>query len=281
MRRIKEVPDGLWVKCPSCGQMLYRKELVSSLHVCSRCSHHLRLGAAERIAITTDPDSFCEQDRELASSDPLGFPGYRERLARDQQSTGLPEAMIWGSARIGGIEVSLGVMDFGFLGASMGWVVGEKVARAAEYAERRGLPLVIFATSGGARMHEGIVSLQQMAKTAAAIARLHEARLPYISVVTDPTTAGVLASFASLGDCIIAEPGGRYAFAGPRVVQQAYRITPAPDAYTGEFLLEHGMADLVAPRREMRSTLISLLSHLRDRWPAAPVAPQPMEGEGR
>jgi len=259
---VDEIPDGLWGKCTKCGAMLYQRELERDLRVCKHCGFHFRLGARDRIAITADPDTFVEHDAALAPANPLAFPQYEEKLARDQGKTGLLDAFIWGECALAGVPVAMGASDSGFLMASMGSVLGEKVARAMEFAAASRVPLILFSASGGARMQEGIISLMQMAKTAAAVHRLGEARVPYLSVLTDPTTAGVWASYASLGDVIAAEPGARVLFAGPRVIEQSLKIKLAGGAHTSEFQLEHGMVDLIVPRREMRATLERLLGYL-------------------
>jgi len=257
--KLDEVPDGLWVKCPGCGTMLYRKELEKDLFVCKRCAHHFRLDAHERIGLMADPESFREFDRELAPTNPLGFPGYDERLAETQQQTGLRDAFVWGEALVGSIPVVVGCSDHRFMMASMGSVVGEKVARAFERGREARLPVVLFSCSGGARMHEGLLSLMQMAKTAAAARRLAQEGLPYISVLTDPVTAGVLASYAFLGDIMIAEQGALVGFAGPRVIEQSLKIKLPPGTHTAEFQLHHGMLDMVLHRRELQPTIVRLL----------------------
>jgi len=260
--KVDAVPEGLWQKCPRCAVLLYQRDLERDLKVCRRCGHHLRLPATERIAITADEDTFVEMDADLRPADPLQFPEYPDKLARDQEKTGLSDAFIWGKCAIGGAAAAIGAADSGFLMGSMGCVVGEKVARMMECAADEKLPAVVFNASGGARMQEGILSLMQMAKTAAAAQRLSAAKRPYISVLTDPTTAGVLASFASLGDIIIAEPEALVGFAGRRVIEQGLRVRVDPRSQTAEFHLEHGLIDLIVPRREMRSTLAWLLKHL-------------------
>lgn len=251
-----------WVQCAKCRKILFRPDFERALRVCPHCGHHHRLGARERIHITVDPDSFRETDTELRSSDPLGFPEYADKLRKGAAATGENEAIITGIATIGGYEVVIGAMDFGFMGGSMGSVVGEKVARSFERGAERGLPVVMFCASGGARMQEGLLSLMQMAKTTAAVGKLQRARLPYIAVFTDPTMAGVLASFASLADIIIAEPGALVGFAGQRVAAQASVGKTPPNFQTAEFQHEHGMIDLIVPRRQIRPTLIYLLEML-------------------
>jgi acetyl-CoA carboxylase carboxyl transferase subunit beta len=253
------VPDGLWTKCPKCSEILFTKELEKNLRVCNKCGSHYKLGAAERIAITVDEGSFDEFATELRPTDPLGFPEYQSKLDKGRKTSGLEEGIVVGAATIAGIPVVIGVADFSFIGASMGSVYGEKMVRAAEYAVAERMPLILFCSSGGARMQEGIISLMQMAKTSAAVGRLAEAGLPYITVLVDPCTAGVHASFASLGDVIIAEPGALIGFAGARVAQQAGVINTPPNFQRAEFQLEHGMIDIVVPRKELRQTLTRTL----------------------
>ena len=252
-------PDGLWSKCPQCGNMLYQPELHDELYVCRHCGHHRRLTARERIAITADDGSFRERDAEMRSSDPLGFPGYREKLREDQENTGLRDCLVWGECAVEGLPVALAVMDFGFRGGSMGAVVGEKFARAAELALARRIPLLVFACSGGARMQEGIVSLLQMAKTAAVVGALNRAGIPFIVVYTDPLTAGVFASFASVADIAVAEQKALVGFAGPRVIERAFKIKLPPGSHTAEFQYEHGMVDMVVSRRQLRPLLVRIL----------------------
>lgn len=248
-----------WVQCAKCKKILFRSDFERALKVCSYCGHHHRLRARERIALTTDPETFVEMDAELVADDPLAFPDYPDKLAKGRQATGEQEAIITGKAQIGGIPVVLGVMDFAFMGGSMGSVVGEKVVRCFERAVEERLPVVMFCASGGARMQEGLISLMQMAKTTAAVARHHQAQLPYLAVFTDPTMAGVLASFASLADVILAEPGALVGFAGQRVAAQASVGKTPANFQTAEFQYEHGMIDLIVPRRQIRPTLIYLL----------------------
>lgn len=256
---LAEIPEHLWDKCPQCQKLVYLRELEANLKVCPHCQHHYRLTAWERLAITVDEESFEEYDAHLLPADPLRFPGYREKVLQDRKQTGLNDAIVTGAARIGGHPVLIGVMDFRFRGASMGSVVGEKVTRQMERAIEQQKPLILFCTSGGARMHEGLFSLMQMAKTAAAAARLHQAGVPYFAVFTDPTTAGVLASYASLADVILAEPGALIGFTGARVIEQNLRIKLPPEFQKAEFQQEHGMVDLVVPRSQIRDTLILLL----------------------
>lgn len=252
-------PAGLWTKCPQCGEMLYQPELKDELYVCRHCGHHRRLSARERIAITADDGSFEEQDAELRSSDPLGFPGYREKLEEDEARTGLRDTLVWGECTVDGMPAALVVMDFSFRGGSMGAVVGEKLARAADRAIAKRMPLLVFACSGGARMQEGIVSLLQMAKTTAVVGELKRRRIPYIVVYTDPTTAGVFASFASVADITLAESQALVGFAGPRVIEKAFKVKLPPGSHTAEFQYQHGMVDMVVARRQLRPLLARIL----------------------
>jgi acetyl-CoA carboxylase carboxyl transferase subunit beta len=268
--RQSKVPEGLWVKCDSCRQILYNKELARNLKVCPKCGFHFRLSAPERLRMLFDDEKYVELDSELRSSDPLKFRDskrYRDRLKQSEENVGPSEAIVTASGTMGGIPVVIGAMEFFFLGGSMGSVVGEKVARAAERSRRERRPLVLVSTSGGARMQEGILSLMQMGKIAAALGRLSEARVPYISVLADPTTGGVTASYAMLGDLNVAEPNALIGFAGPRVIEQTIRQTLPEGFQRSEFLLEHGMVDLIVPRPEMKATLVRCLRLL---WDGAP-----------
>ncbi|HZT41268.1 MAG TPA: acetyl-CoA carboxylase, carboxyltransferase subunit beta [Chthonomonadaceae bacterium] len=256
----KTVPDGMWSKCPHCAEIMFARDVERNLSVCPKCDYHHRLSATERLALTVDEGSFEEMDAHLASCDPLSFPDYTEKLERDRARTGLEEGLITGRARIEGQAIVIGIADFGFMGGSMGSVVGEKLARAMETGEKERLPVVLFTASGGARMQEGLISLMQMAKTSAAVARLDRAAVPYIVVLTHPTTGGVYASFASLGDIILAEPGATIAFAGRRVGNQDMGIKLPDDFQTSEFQFRSGMIDRVVPRKEMRPTLGKLLA---------------------
>ncbi len=264
-RRPSKVPEGLWVKCESCQQILYNKELARNFKICPKCGYHFRLSAPERLRMLFDDEKYVELDGELRSADPLRFRDskrYRDRLKHYQETVGTSDAVVVGSGTMGGLPVIIGAMEFLFLGGSMGSVVGEKVTRAAERCLRERRPLVIVATSGGARMQEGILSLMQMAKISAALARLSEVSLPYISVMADPTTGGVTASFAMLGDLNIAEPNALIGFAGPRVIEQTIRQTLPEGFQRSEFLLEHGMLDFVVERPEMKKTLVRCLKLL-------------------
>lgn len=255
----RDMPAGLWVKCARCGAAVYHRDLERNLKVCPKCGWHHRLGAEERLSITLDEHSFEEMDAGLASGDPLRFDGYSEKLSAARASTGNPDAAVVGIGSIEGRRTAVGALDFAFMGGSMGSVVGEKIARVAERALADRLPLVIFSASGGARMQEGALSLMQLAKTSAAVGRLHEAHLPYVSVMCDPTTGGVTASFAFQGDIIIAEPGALIGFAGRRVIEQTIRRKLPERFQTAEFCLEHGLIDMVVPRSELRGVLGRLL----------------------
>jgi len=266
------VPEGLWVKCPGCAQAIYNKDLVTTLNVCPKCGHHFRLGATERLRMLFDGE-WTEYDKDLVSTDPLAFTDtkpYRSRLKAGLEGTGLKDAVITASGAIDGIETMVASMEYEFIGGSMGVVVGEKIARAIERAIAARLPVVIVCCSGGARMMEGALSLMQMAKICAALARLDRERLPYIAVLTDPTTGGVTASFAMLGDLNIAEPRALIGFAGPRVIEQTIKQKLPEGFQRSEFLLEKGMLDLVVDRREMKATIASALRFMG----AGPRAPQ-------
>lgn len=260
--RKKEIPEGLWVKCPKCSTMLYDKELDENLKVCAHCHHHFPIGARERIHSLVETCSFEEIDSAMTSRDPLQFPSYPEKVAAYQKSTGFKDAVITGTGRIGDHKVALGVMDFSFLGGSMGAVVGEKLTRLIELGTAKSLPVIIISTSGGARMYEGMFSLMQMAKTCGALAYHAKAKLPYVSILTHPTYAGVMASFASVGDLILSEPGAMIGFAGPRVIKDTTQSELPPGFQTAEFLLDHGLIDATVPRREMKDRLIYYLDFM-------------------
>ena len=263
--KTREMPSGLWTKCPSCGEVSHNLALSENLQVCSKCDHHFNLGSRERIASLVDPDSFEEHDAAMTSVDPLGFKGvttYADRLVSYKQKTGLVDAVTTGAAAIHGHRVGLGVMDFNFLAATMGSVVGEKITRIIEFATASKLPVILVCASGGARMYEGMLSLMQMAKTSGALALHAQANLPYISVLTNPTTAGVMASYASLGDIIMAEPKAMIGFAGPRVIRETTHQTLPADFQTAEFLEKHGLIALIVHRAKMRATLGNLLGYL-------------------
>jgi len=262
-RKKVQIAEGLWVKCDSCKEIVYRAEVDRAGRVCPRCKYPFRISARERVASLLDPDSFEERDAGLTSRDPLEFKDtkrYVDRVKAAKKSTGLDEAVITGMGRIGGHPVVLAVFEFGFLGGSMASVVGEKLTRAIELAVQKRAPLIIVSASGGARMQEGILSLMQMAKTSAALHRLAEERVPYISLLTDPTTGGVTASFAMLGDLVLAEPRALIGFAGPRVIAETIR-QPLPEGFQrSEFLLEHGQLDMVVERRDLRETLRRIIA---------------------
>ncbi len=260
--RKRDIPEGLWTKCPKCATMLYDKELDANLKVCAKCGHHFAIGSRERINALVETCSFEEMDAGMTSVDVLKFTGvatYTSKLEAYRKSTGLKDAVITGIGIVGAQRVALGVMDFNFLGGSMGSVVGEKLTRLIETGTDKGLPVVIISTSGGARMYEGMFSLMQMAKTSAALAYHARNRLPYISVLTHPTTAGVMASYASLGDLIIAEPCAMIGFAGPRVIKDTTQAELPPGFQTAEFLLDHGLIDAIVPRKELKAALCSYL----------------------
>ena len=268
--RKKEIPKGLYTKDPLSGEILYNKEIEDNLMVVPKSGHHFPIGARQRIAQLFDPGTWAEMDAEIRSSDPLEFVDsqpYPERLKRYQRDSGLPEAVVTGTGAIHGIPVSVAVMDFRFCGGAMGAAAGEKITRAIEAALRQGIPCIIFSASGGARMQEGIFSLMQMAKTSAALGRLAAAKLPFISVLTHPTMGGVTASFATLGDVILAEPGALIGFAGARVIRDTTKQTLPAGFQTAEFLLKRGLIDQVVSRLELRDRLGDLLKvlHVRRR----------------
>ncbi len=259
------MPEGLWIKCNNCGEIIYKKEVVRNLNVCPKCNYHFRISAQERIGLLADKGTFIEYDAGMEASDPLNFKDskrYKDRVKDAQKSSGLKDAFISGEASVKGINVMLGVFDFSFMGGSMGSVVGEKATRTIEKGIEKEVPVIIVSSSGGARMQEGILSLMQMAKTSAALARLRDARLPFISILTDPTTGGVTASFAMLGDIIIAEPKALICFAGPRVIEQTIRQKLPEGFQRSEYLLEHGMVDLIVERKDMKETISNILSML-------------------
>jgi acetyl-CoA carboxylase carboxyl transferase subunit beta len=265
--RKRDIPEGLWTKCPKCESMVFDKELDENLKVCPKCQYHFRIGARERVHSLVETCSFEEMDADMTSLDVLQFTGaatYKEKLQAYQQTTTLKDAVITGIGKIGEFRVALGVMDFSFLGGSMGSVVGEKLARLIEAGTDRGLPVIIISGSGGARMYEGLFSLMQMAKTCGALAYHARNKLPYISVLTDPTTAGVMASFASVGDIILAEPGAMIGFAGPRVIKDTTQAELPPGFQTSEFLLERGLIDAIVARKELKQRLACYLDFLTD-----------------
>lgn len=265
----RDMPEGLWTKCPSCNESLYEASLAKNQRVCTNCNHHFTQSAPERIESICDEGSFEEIDGNLDSVNALGFKGYLDKVKAYQEKTGLGEAVVTGRATIEGQPVLLAIMDFRFLGASMGSVVGEKITRAIELATKEHKPVIVFSASGGARMHEGILSLMQMAKTSGALARHSQAGLGYISVLTHPTTGGVTASYATLGDVILAEPKCMIGFAGPRVVKETTHADLPPGFQTAEFMMEHGLVDVIVHRKDMRSTLGKLVGYMSARKAAA------------
>ena len=271
--KASRVPEGLWVKCPDCDQIIYNKDLVTTLNVCPKCAYHFKINATERLRILFDGE-WTEFDKTLTSTDPLQFTDtkpYRTRLKASKEATGLNDAVIVAEGQIDGIRTIAAAMEYEFIGGSMGVVVGEKITRAIERAIERRLPVVIVCCSGGARMMEGARSLMQMAKICGALARLDTARLPYIAVLTDPTTGGVTASFAMLGDLNIAEPKAQIGFAGPRVIEQTIRQKLPEGFQRSEFLLEKGMLDLVIDRRDLKAAIASALRFMLPAPAAAPV----------
>ena len=261
----RDIPEGIWVKCTRCNEILLSKELDKNCKVCLKCGFHFRLNAYERIKMTLDEGSFQEINRDVFPVNPFNLADYDSKLASARKSSGLNEAVVTGEGAIEGFPVVIVVMDANYMMGSMGCVVGEKITRATEHAVASRRPLIIFSASGGARMQEGILSLMQMAKTVAALARLGEAGLLYVSVLTDPTTGGVSASFAALGDVIVAEPGALISFAGPRVIEQTIRQKLPEGHQRAEFLKQHGFVDMVVARPQMKGTLVKLLElHLRE-----------------
>ena len=260
-----QIPEDLWIKCARCSELIYSRELDRNHQVCPKCSYHFRLRARERIAHLVDHGSFVELHGTVLPEDPLGFADgagpYARKLEQTQEKSGEPEALIVGGATIEGVPVALAVSDFEFLGASMGSVFGEKLVRAIEWSAERGTPLVTISSSGGARMHEGLFSLMQMAKTVAALAKLGRAGVPHIAVLVDPCYGGVTASYATVADVVLAEPGALIGFAGPRVIEQITRQKLPEGFQTAEFLLEHGMIDMIVPRADLTTTLATLVRH--------------------
>jgi acetyl-CoA carboxylase carboxyl transferase subunit beta len=276
--KTSKIPEGLWVKCPSCNQALYNKDLAANLHVCPKCTHHFRISAADRLRMLFDDGVWTEHDRDLVSTDPLRFVDtkpYAARLRASIEATGVKDAVVVASGAIEGQRAVVAAMEYAFIGGSMGVVVGERITRGIERALAERMPVVIVSCSGGARMMEGALSLMQMAKVSAALARLDRAGLPYIAVLTDPTTGGVTASFAMLGDLNIAEPRALIGFAGPRVIEQTIRQKLPEGFQRSEFLLEHGMIDMVVDRRELKATIARALRFMAPA-PALPIpTPEP------
>ena len=269
--RKREIPDGLWLKCPSCNEIIFKQELEANSKVCPKCGFHFQMNRDERRDLLIDAGTFEEWDEELYSVDTLKFTGvgsYESKLTGNMKKTGYRDAILTGKGRMGEHSVALGIMDFSFLGASMGAVVGEKITLLIEKGTAQGLPVIVCCASGGARMYEGLYSLMQMAKTSGALARHADAGLPYIALLTHPTMAGVMASFATLGDVIIAEPGALIGFAGPRVIKETTQQDLPEGFQRSEFLLEHGLIDQVVHRQELKHNLIQVLDYLQPR-PAA------------
>lgn len=264
--RKSTMPEGLWIKCDGCTQMVYRSEFEANLQVCPQCGYHHRIGALARLEMTVDAESFEERHDNIETMDPLGFTvgkvSYLDKIALAREKTGLDEALIAGRAAIEGEATIIGAMDFGFRGGSLGSVVGEKFCRMAEDAIRERLPLVVFCASGGARMEEGILSLMQMAKTSGAVGEMNHAGVPYVSVLCDPTSGGVFASFASLGDVVLAEPGAYVGFAGTRLIEGALKVKTPEGFQRAEYQYENGFVDMIVKRTEMRSTLAKLIRYL-------------------
>jgi acetyl-CoA carboxylase carboxyl transferase subunit beta len=262
----KKIPDGLWEKCPGCEKTVFKRLIEERLDTCPECNHHFKMGALRRIASLIDDGTWQEWDAGMTSADPLRFVDgktYPERIAQQQAKTGLKDAVLTGRGRLAGIDVGLGVMDFSFNGGSMGSVVGEKLTRQFERCLEARIPAIVISASGGARMQEGAISLMQMAKTSAALARLREARVPFISILTNPTMAGVMASYASLGDVIIAEPKAMIGFTGARVIQETIK-QELPDGFqTSEFVLQHGQVDLIVERQDLKTELARILTYLK------------------
>ncbi len=264
----RDVPDGLWMKCPSCGEIVYKEEVTANLEVCTKCNHHFTLARQERIDLLSDEGSFEEWAGGIKSVDTLGFTGkqsYIDKLEANQKKSGWDDAVTVGGCKLGRRDIGLGVMDFSFLGASMGSVVGERITYLIERCTAEKRPVLLSCASGGARMYEGLLSLMQMAKTSAALARHAEAGLPYIPILTHPTMAGVMASFATLGDLIVAEPGALIGFAGPRVIKETTQQDLPEGFQRSEFLQEHGLIDMVVPRSELRDRMILVLEYLCDK----------------
>jgi acetyl-CoA carboxylase carboxyl transferase subunit beta len=261
----KDIPDGMWIKCDSCGEIIHRSQLEQQFFTCVKCDHHFRITSLQYIAILLDPDTFKELDRKMRSTDPIGFKDtkpYKDRIKESMRKSGLMDAVRTGTGKINGMPVVVAVMDFGFIGGSMGSVVGEKIARAAEKALKSKAPLIVISSSGGARMMEGALSLMQLAKTSGRLAQLSDAGIPYLSVMTDPTTGGVTASYAMLGDVNLAEPAALIGFAGPRVIKQTIGKDLPEGFQRSEFQMEHGFVDTVVHRKDMKETITKILRYL-------------------
>jgi acetyl-CoA carboxylase carboxyl transferase subunit beta len=269
--RKRDIPDGLWLKCPGCQEIIFKQELDENASVCPKCGHHFQMSRADRIKLLIEDGTFQEWDGDLYSVDTLGFTGtasYTSKLEENRRKTGYHDAISIGRGRMAHHDIGFGVMDFTFLGASMGSVVGEKVTRLIEKSTKARLPVILICASGGARMYEGMFSLMQMAKTSGALARHAEAGLAYIPVLTHPTTAGVMASFATLGDLIVAEPAALIGFAGPRVIKETTQQDLPEGFQRSEFLLKHGLLDMVVPRKQLKQTLVLVLDYLLDKQTA-------------
>ena len=283
-RRTRSVPEGLWSKCPGCDSVLYRAEVERNVYVCPKCSHHMRIGARLRLEVFLDPGTAQEVAAGLEPQDPLKFKDskrYRDRLVQAQKATGEQDALVVARGKLKGRDIVVAAFEFKFLGGSMGSVVGERFRRAVRLSVQDELPLVCFSASGGARMQEALFSLMQMAKTSAALARMVERHVPYVSVLTDPTTGGVSASLAMLGDINIAEPNALIGFAGPRVIENTNRQTLPPGFQRAEFLLEHGMVDLIVPRGEMKAKIAILIDHMMNGHKRRASPPPPSGGDDR
>jgi acetyl-CoA carboxylase carboxyl transferase subunit beta len=268
----KDIPEGLWTKCPKCSEIIYVRQLEKNLSTCPNCEYHFRISSSDYLKLILDEGELEEMDQGLISGDPLEFKDskkYPDRIKTARKATGLDDAVICGIGRIDGKTVSVAAMDFGFIGGSMGSVVGEKIARTIERAIQRKIPLVIISCTGGARMQEGILSLMQMAKTSALLAKLDDLRIPYVSVLTNPTTAGVMASYASLGDVIIAEPGALLGFAGQRVIKQTIRQDLPEGFQSSEFFMEHGFLDKIVHRRDLKNTISLFLDYFSNDLPGS------------
>ncbi len=258
-KQVDIIPEGVWIKCPNCGEILFKDDFDKNNGVCSFCKAHHRIGAYDRLSQVLDEGTFVEMDKELSTLNVLNFPNYEEKISKAQEKSNLEEAVVTGIGQVGGLSTVIAVMDSRFMMGSMGYVVGEKITRAIETATKKKLPILIFTASGGARMQEGIMSLMQMAKTSAALAKHHQQGLLYVTVLTDPTTGGVTASFAMLGDIIISEPGALIGFAGPRVIQQTIGQKLPEGFQRAEFLLEHGFIDRIIKRKHMKEELHKIL----------------------
>ncbi|MGM0507819.1 MAG: acetyl-CoA carboxylase, carboxyltransferase subunit beta [Fusobacteriota bacterium] len=258
----KRKGKNIWKRCPDCEEIIYKKEIKSGLKTCPKCNHYFKMSARERIDLLVDENTFKETNKKMRAKNLMNFPGYEEKLERAEKKSGMKDAVITGTGKIKNIKVVLGVMDFSFMGGSMGSVVGEKLTRAIELGLEKKLPVIIVSTSGGARMHESIMSLMQMAKTSAALERLHNAKIPFISIPVNPTTGGVTASFAMLGDVIISEPNALIAFAGPRVIKQTIKQKLPEGFQKSEFLLKNGMVDIISKREDLKNTVAMVLDNL-------------------